>query len=62
MQFSVGSDENSLDIFKAVDKLHAFFETEGKAGGAQTVSVNGLVGNNSDREETVIIGISRFGI
>ena len=58
----IRSYKKCLYIIQGFSKLHAILQTQGKAGGTQCIPVYRLVGNNSNSDQSIVIGISGFRI
>ena len=58
----IRSYEKCLHIVQGFSKLHAVLQTQGKAGGTQCIPVYRLVGNNSNCDQSIVIGIAGFRI
>ena len=58
MELIVIGDKYSLDIRQTVDQVQTFFQPQGETGSAQSVAVYGFIGDDGDRNQIVVIGIS----
>lgn len=62
MEFVIFRNKYCFRIRKIFDEVHTFFETKGKAGSAESISIYGFFGQDCDGHERVVIGVPRFWI
>ena len=58
----IRSYKKCLYIIQGFSQLHSVLQTQGKAGGTQCIPVYRLVRNNSNCDQSIVIGIAGFGI
>lgn len=62
MKLIIVSDKDRLNIRQTVNQFHAFFQSKGEAGGAQSIAVHAMFGDNSHGDQRGIAGIAGFWV